>query len=91
MTPLLQNILTRHDANESVAAIALACQVSVGYVYGILRKYRKDRTRKPRERTSERRRLIAGLSAQGIPPGRVAYLAQCSEQYVYRIIKEQQQ
>jgi hypothetical protein len=84
-TPLA-NILARHDAGEHVSAIAAACQVSPGHVYGILRQHRPDRQRKPRERTSERRRFILGLLAQDIRPRRVAFLAQVSPAYVYSIL-----
>lgn len=90
MKTLTEAILTRHDAGErNVAEIATAESVSIGHVYGVLRKHRPDRERKPRERTSERRRFILGLLAQDIRPRRVAFLAQCSPAYVYFISKEQ--
>jgi hypothetical protein len=87
MTPLLETILSRHDAGEHVSVIAAACQVSPGHVYGVLRKHRPERQRKPRERTSERRRFILGLLAQDIKPRRVAFLAQVSPAYVYALMK----
>lgn len=85
---LTDHILSRHDAGESVATIATAENVSPGYVYGILRHHRPNRSRKARTRTSEKRVMVLGLAAKGIKPARVAYLAQCSEQYVYRILSE---
>jgi hypothetical protein len=87
MTPLLEAILSRHDAGEHVSAIAAACQVSPGHVYCVLRKHRPERQRKPRERTSERRRFILGLLEQDIKPRRVAFLAQVSPAYVYALMK----
>lgn len=90
MTTRLSQILSRHDAHEPVAAIATACQVSPGYVYGILREHRPDRTRKPRTRTSDKRRMILGLSAQGHKVARVAFLCKVSRTYCYRVIGEQE-
>jgi hypothetical protein len=90
MTTLIQNILARHDAGErNVAVIAEAESVSPGYVYGILRQHRPDRQRKPRERTSKKRKFILGLLAQGIQPPRVAFLAQCTPTYVYQLIEQE--
>jgi hypothetical protein len=87
---LIEAILKRHDAGEkNVKAIADAEGVSPGYVYGVLREHRPERKRKPRERTSEKRRLILGLLAQGIPPPRTAFLAQCTPAYVYQLIDQE--
>jgi hypothetical protein len=89
MTPL-ENILARHDAGElDVAKIAADEGVSIGYAYTALRENRPGRKRKPRERTSEKRRLILGLLAQQIAPPRVAFLAQCTPAYVYKLIAEE--
>jgi len=89
VTPLLANILSRHDNGEHVAEIAAAEGVSIGHVYAALRKHRPNRERKPRERTSERRRFILGLLAQDVPPRRVAFLSQVSPAYVYFILKQE--
>lgn len=88
MTSRLAQILAHHDAGISVAAIALACHVSPGYVYGILRSERPDRTRKARLRTSKTAPMIRGLHAQGHAPGRIAFLCRCSAAYVYRVIQD---
>lgn len=84
----LDQILTRHDKGQFVPMIAKALDVSPGYVYGVLREHRPKRARKPRTRTSEKRTLVLGLHAQKIPVGRIAFLAQCSRAYVYRIVDE---
>ena len=90
MATLIERILKRHDDGErSVAKIAGAEGVSIGYVYGILREHRPDRKRKPRERTSERRKLILGLLAQDIKPRRVAFLTDCTPAYVYALIDQE--
>lgn len=92
MNPLperTQSILARHDANDSVAAIAAAESVSLGYVYGVLREHRPQRQRQQRTRTSEKRKLILGLLAAGIAAPRVAFLAQCTPSYVYALVKEE--
>lgn len=89
MTPLTASILSLSDQGQHVAAIASSCQVSPGYVYGVLREHRPGRKRKPRERTSEKRRFILGLLAQGIQPPRVAFLAQCSRAYVAILMKQE--
>jgi hypothetical protein len=89
MNPLVQSILRRHDANESVATIAAAESVSFGHVYTVLREHRPNRQRQPRTRTSERRKLILGLLAGGIAPPRVAFLAECTPTYVYKLAKEE--
>lgn len=83
-----QSILSLADQSEPVSAIADACRVSPGYVYGVLRTYRPNRTRKPRTRTSEKRKLILGLLARGHLAPRVAVLAQVSNAYVYRLQSE---
>jgi len=84
----LDQILAWNDKGQPVATIAKALDVSPGYVYGKLREHRPDRARKPRTRTSAKRILVLGLHAQKIPVGRIAFLAQCSRAYVYRIITE---
>lgn len=89
MTPLIASILSLSDAGQSVAAVSRAVSVSPGYVYGVLREHRPDRQRKPRERTSAKRRLILGLLAQGVQPPRVAFLAQVSPAYVYILVKQE--
>ncbi len=90
MNPLISSILARHDRDGSdVATIAKAEKVSIGYVYGVLREHRTNRQRKPRTRTSEKRRLILGLLAKGYAAPRVAFLAACSNAYVYKLIDEE--
>jgi hypothetical protein len=84
----LAAILARHDADEYADAIAAAEEVSPGYVYGVLREHRPDRTRKPRTRKSEKRRMILGLAAQGIKSPRIAFLCRCTPAYVYKILSE---
>lgn len=91
MNTLTQSILKRHDDGEPVQVIAAAEQVSFGYVYGVLREHRPERARKPRTRTSERRKLILGLLAGGIKAPRVAFLAKCSPAYVYALIKQEEE
>jgi IS30 family transposase len=85
-----EQILTRSDAGESVAAISGALDVTPGYVYGVLRTERPRRARKVRDKTSELRRMVLGLAAQKIPPARIAFLLQrsCKRQYIYRILAE---
>lgn len=90
MKPLVEAILKQHDDGErNVAVIATAQDVSIGYVYSTLREYRPDRQRKPRTRTSERRRFILGLLAQEIAPRRAAFLAEVSPSYVYQLIDQE--
>lgn len=89
MKTLTEAILKRHDEGEHVAEIATAESVSIGHVYGTLRKHRPERERKPRERTSERRRFILGLLAQDIRPRRVAFLAQVTPAYVYQLMDQE--
>lgn len=90
LNPLTAKILARHDAKESVATIADGEDVSFGYVYGVLREHRPDRARQPRTRTSEKRKLILGLLANGILPPRAAFLAECTPAYVYALIKQEE-
>lgn len=90
MNPLAQSILNRHDRGEDVAAIAAAENVSFGYVYSTLRTHRPHRLRQPRTRTSKKRKLILGLLDKGILPPRVAFLAQCSAAYVYKLLSEKE-
>jgi hypothetical protein len=90
MNPLAARILARHDANESVATIAAAEAVSFGHVYTVLREHRPGRSRQPRTRTSEKRKLILGLLAGGIAPPRVAFLAECTPTYVYKLAQEEE-
>lgn len=85
VNPLVSKILKRHDASESVAAIVAAESVSFGHVYSVLRQHRPARQRQPRTRTSEKRKLILGLLAGGIAPPRVAFLAECTPTYVYKL------
>jgi hypothetical protein len=89
VTTRTPTILAHHDAGLSAQQIALACSVSAGYVYGILRAHRKGRTRKARTRTSEKRTLALGLHGQGIAPVRIAFLCGVSPAYIYRILGEQ--
>lgn len=89
MTSPIETILSLSDQGESVAAIAAASNVSPGQVYTALRRYRPNRQRKPRTRTSEKRRLILGLLAQRVEPPRVAFLARCSASYVYQLIDQE--
>lgn len=84
----IQSILSLHDGGHSVAIIAADAEVSPGYVYGVLRQHRPARSRKPRTRTSEKRKLILGLLARGHLAPRVAVLAQVSAAYVYRLQSE---
>jgi hypothetical protein len=90
MNPLIQSILARHDRGETVEQIRLAEGKGFGYVYSVLREHRPGRERQPRTRTSERRKLILGLLSRGIKPPRVAFLAQCSPAYVYKLIQEEE-
>lgn len=89
LPPLTPEILSRHDRGEDVATISRAVAKSFGFVYAVLREHRPDRARKPRTRTSEKRRLIVGLLARGIKAPRVAFLARCSNAYVYRLSDEE--
>lgn len=89
MNPLTQSILARHDAGEDVATITAAENKSFGFVYGVLREHRPDRARQPRTRTSAKRKLILGLLAAGIKPPRAAFLASCSNAYVYKLQEEE--
>jgi hypothetical protein len=88
MNEVIQAILERHDRGELVSAISHAESVGFGYVYSTLRRYRPNRPRAPRTRTSQRRKLILGLLAQGIAPPRVAFLAECTPAYVYKLQQE---
>jgi hypothetical protein len=89
MNPLTQSILARHDRDETVEQIRIAEGKGFGYVYSVLREHRPDRARKPRTRTSEKRKLILGLLAGGIKAPRVAFLASCAPAYVYKIMDEE--
>jgi hypothetical protein len=84
----LDQILSWNDKGQHVATIAKALDVSPGYVYGVLREHRPKRARKPRTRTSTTRVLVLGLHKQGIAPRRIAFLAQCTPAYVYRLLDE---
>lgn len=83
-TTTLSKILTRHDRGESVAAIAKALSLSPGYIYGVLRRFRPQRARKPRTPTSDMPRMIVGLHKQKIKPARIAVVLGVSRAYVYR-------
>lgn len=85
----LETILSQHDSGRSVAQIAADTGRSPGYVYMVLREHRPDRQRKPRTRTSEKRRLILGLLAQEVEPTRAAFLARVSASYVYQLIDQE--
>lgn len=89
MTDTIKAILKRHDRGEAVAAISAAEDVGFGYVYSVLREHRPKRKRAPRTRTSQKRKLILGLLARNIKPPRVAFLAQCTPAYVYKLIEEE--
>ncbi len=80
-------ILKRHDAGELVEAIAKAESCTPGYVYGILRRERPKRKRKPRASTSELVPKIRGM-AQTIKPARIAELIGCSRAYVHKVLSE---
>lgn len=86
----LATILELHDAGHFPDAIQRATNVSLGYVHGVLRRERPDRTRKPRPRNSPLRAKILGLRAAGIETKRVAELLanECSRTYVYRVLQE---
>lgn len=87
--PALQQILAAADAGHDVAAIAAAHDTSVSKVYALLREYRPGRARKPRRRSSQKRAMILGLAAKGHEADRVAFLAQCSKAWVYRVLNGQ--
>lgn len=89
MNPLIAAILERHDNGETVEQIRQAEGCGFGYVYAVLREHRPERKRQPRTRTSEKRKLILGLLAGGIAAPRVAFLAECSPAYVYRLLDEE--
>lgn len=82
----LSRILTRHDRGEPVAAISAALDLSAGYVYGVLRRERPKRARKPRELTSDMPRMIRGLAAQRIRPSRIAVVLGITRQYVSKVL-----
>lgn len=84
MTNKLAAILERHDAGQDVETLARDLSVSPGYVYSTLREHRPTRARKPRKRTSDKPRLIAGLAAQGIKAARIAFVLDVSAAYVHR-------
>lgn len=88
MNPRLASILERHDAKETVAAIARAESLSPGYVYGILREHRPERKRAKRTRTSEKPAQIRYLASQGIAAVRIAVLLSVSKAYVYKSLEE---
>lgn len=89
MTPdKLADVLARADRGDRVEDIATAADVTIGYVYGVLREHRPDRKRTPRARTSEKRSQIRIYHAAGIKPVRIAELLKVKRQYVYRIIGE---
>jgi hypothetical protein len=90
MNDLTEAILKRHDRGENVATISAGEDVGFGYVYSVLREHRPDRARQPRTRTSKKRKLILGLLDKGILPPRVAFLAECSPAYVYKLIQEEE-
>jgi len=86
---LIASILVQHDDGErDVAAIASACRVSPGYVYGVLREHRPDRERKPRARTGKKREKVLRLIARGKSAGEIARQVECSRAYVHRLIGE---
>jgi hypothetical protein len=89
MSDLIKAILERHDRGETVEQIRQAEGVGFGYVYSVLREHRPERRRQPRTRTSEKRKLILGLLAGGIAAPRVAFLAQCTPAYVYKLMQEE--
>lgn len=80
------NILERHDAGESIEAIAAAEGVSTRHVYHVLAKHRPDRPRKPRTCTSAMPGVIRGLHDQGMAAARIASVLGISRAYVYRHI-----
>jgi transposase len=77
-------ILSRFDAGTSAMAIATALGVSEGYVYGVLRRERPNRKRKPRRRTSQKPKQIQALAKAGADANRIAKMLGCSKAYVYR-------
>lgn len=89
MSDLIKAILERSDRGETVEQIRQAEGVGFGYVYSVLREHRPERKRQPRTRTSEKRKLILGLLAGGIAAPRVAFLAQCTPAYVYKLMQEE--
>jgi DNA invertase Pin-like site-specific DNA recombinase len=90
MTNHLHTILSLNDAGHTPAAIAAHLSLSVGTVYAALRAHRPTRPRAPRSRTSEKRAMVLGLVAQGVPVARVAFLQDCSRAYVYKLLAERE-
>ena len=80
----VKRILARHDKGQPVKEISRALDVSSGFIYRVLRDLRPNRKRKPREKTSDVPRMIAGLAKQGIKPARVAVVLGVTRAYVYR-------
>jgi len=91
ITDRLPEILERADRGDPVETIAADVGLSLGYIYGILRRERPKRERKPRERTSQMPAAVLGLYKRGIKPARIAALKGVSRAYVYRILTEAEQ
>ena len=86
MLKLHQSILDLSDAGHHPDAIAAALPVSASTVYNVLRAHRPKRKRKPRPRTSDLPGKVRYLAGRGIKPARIAFLMECSRQYVARVL-----
>lgn len=84
-----ESVLTRHDAGDSIEAIAEALSISTRQVYNVLAKHRPDRPRKPRACTSDMPRMIRGLADRGMKAARIAVVLGISRQYVYRHLPQE--
>lgn len=87
--PHLTEILHAADAQVPVATIATRLAVSESTVYALLRTHRPARKRNSRRRTSAKRPMVLGLLAAGIPPVRVALLAQVTRAWVHALVKDE--
>ncbi len=86
----LDRILKRCDNGEHPDAIVAAENVTLGYVYQILREHRPKRARKPREKTSTARAAILFYAmVERLPPAEIVakMKGKCSRQLVYRELK----
>lgn len=87
-SPLHSQILALSDSGHHPDAIAAALPVSTSTVYNVLRAHRPARPRKPRPRTSDLPSKVRYLAGHGIKPARIAFLMECSRQYVSRVLAE---
>lgn len=90
MKNALATVLRICDEGGTVARMCAESGLKYGRVYAILRRYRPNRPRQVRPRTSDVPDKVRGLHKVNIPPVRIAFLLKITPAYVYSILSRQE-